>query len=353
MPKTAEEIQLEIQRRREGEGVAAPVHQAAAPSAKRRGYKWIHPFSSAADGLIEYAQNPEGRFMLGMHDIDVMTRGFGRKELVYVTGRAHSGKTQVVLQGVANNPDRRIIIFTPDETSELILSKLVAMTHGIDSEALEERIKSGDQDAIDIVRKTATHDYRNLIVIDDSLTLGQMHEAVREAEDFWGAQVDCVVIDFLELIIGEESDGDGVVAKSQAVKRFGTDLDTTVICLHQAKRATRGVAGGMDAMRYGGETEATFVLEVFRKRENPELDEWEKLAEADTVTVNVAKNKRPPCKKGEVDLHMDPQTGKVRCLPPTIKREDVGGLHTGQQPVALEQSYAEREAARFMDREMF
>jgi replicative DNA helicase len=327
MVKTAEEIQQEIQRRRDVGGVGSvPQGSEVAtptPSPGRRGFKYIHPFADAAEGLIEYAQNPEGRFMLGLHDIDVMTRGFGRKELAYVTGRAHSGKTQVVLQSIANNPDRRIIFFTPDETSELILSKLVAMTHEIDAETIEARIKAGDPDAIEIVRKTAAHDYRNLIVIDESLSMGQMFEAVREAEAYWDAQVDVVVVDFLELIPSGDDGHDGVVAKSQAMKRFAHDIDAPVICLHQASRSsgTRGQAAGMGAMRYGGETEAIFVLEVFRRKEDRELDEWERLDHADTVTVNVAKNKRPPCKKGEVDLFLDPQTGRVKPIAPTIKRE--------------------------------
>lgn len=331
MPKSPEEIAAEIARRVGGEVEGVAVVGSAAPSgaleapARQRAYKYVHPLSDAAQGLIDYAQNPEGRFMLGLHDIDVMTRGFGRKELVYVTGRAHSGKTQVVLQAICNNPDRRIIVFTPDETSELVLSKLVAMHHGIDSEDIERRIKANDQAAIDIVRKTATHDFRNLIVIDESLTMGQMFEAVQEAEDFWGGKVDCIVVDFLELIPSGDEGHDGVVAKSQAMKRFAHDIDAPVICLHQASRSsgTRGQAAGMNAMRYGGETEAIFVLEVFRKKENPELDEWERMAEADSVTVNVAKNKRPPCKKGEVDLYLDPQTGRVRVQAAPIKRDDL------------------------------
>jgi replicative DNA helicase len=290
------------------------THPAPAVEQPRRRYRWVKPFSEAADGLIEYAQNPEGRFLLGLHDVDVMTRGFGRGELVYVTGRAHSGKTQVVLNGLNANPDKRIIFFTPDEVSELVLSKLVSIRHGIDAETLEQRIKDGDQYSIELVRKTATRDFPNLIVIDESLTLSQMHEAVREAEDWWGGKTDCVIIDFLELIPGDGEGEVGVVAKSQALKRWGKEIDAPVICLHQGKRSAgpRGQAQGMDGMRYGGDTEAIFVLEVFRKRDDEQMDPWERQRHENTVTVNVAKNKRPPCKKGERDFFMDPNCGLVR-----------------------------------------
>ena len=307
------EIAARIQARTERE--AGPDHPPA-PAPARRRYRWIKDFSEAAEGLIDYAQNPEGRFLLGLHDVDVMTRGFGRGELVYVTGRAHSGKTQVVLNAINANPDKRILYFTPDEVSELVLSKLVSIRHGVDAETLEQRIKDGDQYSIELVRKTATRDFPNLLVIDESLTLAQMHEAVNEAEDYWGARVDAVIIDFLELIPGDHEGEQGVVAKSQALKRWGKEIDAPVICLHQGKRSAgpRGQAQGMDGMRYGGDTEAIFVLEVFRKRDDESLDAWDRDRHANTVTINVAKNKRPPCKKGERDFYMDPNNGLVRPL---------------------------------------
>lgn len=306
-------LSVEDVRSRIAEAAGGAIQAPPVQSARR--YKYVRPFSTAADGLIEYAQNPEGRFLLGLHDIDVMTRGFGRGELVYITGRAHSGKTQVVLNGVNANPDKRILYFTPDEVSELVLSKLVGIRHGLDAEVVEQRIKSGDDYTIDLVRRTATKDFPNFIVIDESISLSQMHEAVKEAEDYWGDKVDAVMIDFLELIPGEEG-VEGVTAKSQALKRWGKEIDAPVLCLHQASRSSgsRGQSAGMNAMRYGGETEATFVMEVFRKREDESLDAWERDRHQNTVSINLDKNKRPPCKKGVRDFYLDPQNGLVRPL---------------------------------------
>jgi replicative DNA helicase len=312
----------------------------------RTRYQFVRPFTTAAEGLIEYAQNPEGRFMLGIRDIDAMTRGFGRGELIYVTGRAHSGKTQICLNAIVNNPQKRILIFTPDEVSELVLSKLVSMRYGISAELVEKQIKEGDEKTIEMVRTAAAKDFRNVIVIDDSLTLGQMANAYDEAVDWWGQPADAVIIDFLELIPGDDG-ADGVVAKSQALKRWTKEKWVPVICLHQASRssAPRGVSAGMNAMRYGGETEAIMVLEVFRKRENEALDEWERDRHKDTITVNLAKNKRPPSKKGEVDLHIDPETGSIRAL----RHEDL----YPQQPQNNPRMTAEQVMSQFTNRELF
>jgi len=285
---------------------------AVAEEAERK-YQYVRPLTTAADGLIDYAQNPEGRFMLGIRDIDAMTRGFGRGELIYVTGRAHSGKTQVVLNAIANNPSKRVLLFTPDEVSELVLSKLISMHYNINAEEVEAEIKNGNQKTIDMVKRAAAHDFKNLLVIDDSLTLGQMSRAFDEAQDWWGESADLVVIDFLELIPGEEG-ADGVVSKSQALKRWTKAANVPVVCLHQASRSSgvRGKAHGMSAMRYGGETEAIMVLEVYRKLEDESLDQFDRTRHQNSLTVNLAKNKRPPSKKGEVDLFIHPDTGQIR-----------------------------------------
>lgn len=304
------DIQTAIKERTEQE------HLEAAEAVERK-YRYVRPLTTAAEGLLAYMSNEEGRLMTGIHELDVMTRGFGRGELVMVTGRAHSGKTQIVLNTIVNNPAKRVILFTPDEVSELVLSKLVSIKHGINAEDVERRVKAGDQVTIDLVKRTASHDFRNLIVIDESLTLRQCADALAEAQDFWGDDADMVAFDYLELLPGEDG-ADGVVSKAQAVKRWTKNANVPVLCLHQASRSSgnRGQAAGMNAMRYGGESEAIFVIEAYRKREDESMDDFDRRRHANTLSINLAKNKRPPSKVGMFDVFMDPATGAVRSLQP-------------------------------------
>lgn len=304
------DIQSAIKERTEQE------HLQAAESVERK-YRYVRPLTTAAEGLLAYMSNEEGRLMTGIHELDVMTRGFGRGELVMVTGRAHSGKTQIVLNAIVNNPNKRIILFTPDEVSELVLSKLVSIKHGINAEDVERRVKAGDQVTIDLVKRTATHDFRNLIVIDESLTLRQCADALAEAQDYWGDEAEMVAFDYLELLPGDDG-SDGVVGKAQAVKRWTKNANVPVMCLHQASRSSgnRGQAAGMNAMRYGGESEAIFVIEAYRKREDESMDDFDRRRHANTLSINLAKNKRPPSKVGMFDVFMDPATGAVRSLQP-------------------------------------
>lgn len=276
-------------------------------------YRFIRPFAEAANDYVELIINEEGRWLFGIEQLDAMVRGVGRGELCYVTGRPHSGKTQLVLQSIANNPDKHCLVFTLDEVDSLLLAKLVSMTRSIDNETLEQRIKERNKDIIDLTKHVAAHDFGNLIVIDQPLTFRQMQDALTEAQQYWQADCDSVVIDFLEQLPGS-GDFEGVAAKSTQLKQWCKRNDVPLICLHQAGRSSgpRGQAAGMEAMRYGGEHDAMFVLEVFRKRDDESLDAFQRQQEENTVTVNVAKNKRPPCKVGEIDLFIHPKFGYIR-----------------------------------------
>jgi KaiC/GvpD/RAD55 family RecA-like ATPase len=291
-----------------------PQHEERDTKPKPKRYRYIKPFVDAADDLIDLCVNTEGRWMFGLPGVDAMVRGVSPGDLMYVTGRSHSGKTQIILQSIANNPGARVLFFTPDEVDVMVLTKLVAMVRGIDGESLERRIREGDEEAIDAVTRTARDDFKNLIVIDEALTFDQMTLALNEAEEHWGADANVVFYDFLEL----SPEGENVNEKSKRMKLWAKGVGRPTIVLRQNSRSSgnRGQAAGLSGMSYGGENEAIFVLEVFRKLEDTGLEEWERDQIRDTVTINVAKNKRPPCKKGEVDLFMDPNTGAVRPLRP-------------------------------------
>jgi len=291
---------------------AEPSQPVAAPACDTGRWQYIHPFADAVDGLVDTLANPDGRLLFGMRDVDVMMRGVGQGELCFVTGRSHSGKTQVVMQAIANHPDKNWIVFTPDEVSELVLMKLACITHGYSAEDVEARIH--DPKVVDMLRHTASTVFKNLIVIDEGLDFGKMQIALAEAEEYWGGPADGIVLDYLELVPGGDAGNDGVTWKVQELKRWTKQVHRPVICLHQGKRGERGRAKGIDGMRYGGENEATFVLEVYRKCQDDTLDEYERAAEARTITISLVKNKRPPCKTGTCDLFIDPNFGSIRPL---------------------------------------
>lgn len=281
-------------------------------------YKYARPLDDAADQYVDWLTSNEERFCFGLRPVDAMIRGIGRGELCYVTGKAHSAKTQFVLAGLANNAGKPMIMFTPDEVDVLILCKLVGISRGVPVEDLENLVRKGDQEAIRLVHDVARNTFKDLIVIDETLDMNEMSVAMAEARLMWGNREPAVaVIDFLELLPGAGETA-GVRQKSQDIKRWVKAEDVPGVCIHQAKRGDgqRGKAQGIEGMNYAGETEANYVIEVYRKRDGysstmaGQRADWNR--QRDTVTVNVVKNKRPPCHKGEVDLWLEPTCGQIR-----------------------------------------
>lgn len=312
----AEPLDMDEVRRRVEAAQEAHAAQDAARLAEQ--YRIIQPLAEAANRFIRQVQDDD-RLYLGLAGVDKLTRGHSRGDLVFFTGRPASGKTQVLLNAVNNNSDKHVVIFTPDESPELVLSKLVSIKYTIAAEQLESRIVANDPEALKLVRHVAATDFSKLIVVDETLSITDMGHAIDEAEDYWGERVDAVVYDFLELFAQGESSMGSVSQAAKTFKRFAKKVGAPLFCVHQGKKGdgNRGEAQGMDGMKYAGEAEALCVLEVFRRRENSKLTDYEKAGHANTVTVNVAKNKRPPSRTGEVDLYMNPDTGHVRALSST------------------------------------
>src|SRR5262245_16102824 len=67
-------------------------------------FNFLRTQAAVAEDLIEVMDNPDERLMFGLVPLDQAMRGIGRKEACFITGRAHSGKTQLVLNLVVNNP---------------------------------------------------------------------------------------------------------------------------------------------------------------------------------------------------------------------------------------------------------
>ena len=281
-------------------------------------YEYVRPLSDSYASLIETIENTEQRFMLGLDPIDVRTRGFGAKELVLLTGFAHSGKTQIINTAICRNKDKPILFFSMDDPSEMILNKLVCMETGVDAETLERRIRGGDEKAKLSLRQAATATFRKLVVVDESLSLGQMTKAVAEFEAMQGCQPAVVIIDYVASMQGEIVDEDGgIKSKMAALKRWVKDKPFPTIAIHQNTRSRGGPGEPITMLSggYGGEQEATFVLGVRRKKDWDALDAWERDRFKDTVTIHLVKNKRPPGKLTNpdgIDFLMDAATGMIK-----------------------------------------
>ena len=275
----------------------------------------VRPLLKVADSYVDFIQNPEGRVMFGIHDLDLMMRGLGRGELCFIFGQLHQGKTQLLLNVVAHNHDKRILYFTPDEMAEEVFLKLTAIRNQLDIEDFERRIKAGDEEAVALLKRSATKDFPNLAIVDESVGLKRLNEICETQEnEVWGEPCDFIVIDYLGAIPGYADEG----AAAKAVKGWTKDHRYRVLCIQQGQQDSllRGKFKGIHGMRYGGHNEATFMIEVCRPCDAADASELERQNAKDVLAWRLWKNKRPPCKTGGGKLYLHPKYGATESWGP-------------------------------------
>ena len=272
--------------------------------------------TSVVDNLIGFIRNPAERWYLGFPEIDLATRGVGRGEVLLVIGRSHTGKSQILLNSIVtnlvNDPAAHVMIFAMDEPRELVAMKLFCLLQGRSSTEVEERIKQGDKNILGQLAEAAKNELSRVAIVDEAIDLKTMSDAMREARDLWGCDPSFCMIDYLELLPGGDADATGVTSKAQAVKRWAKEQRVPLALVHQAGRGAgeRGRAAGISAGRYGGEQEAIFVVEVYRKKDRYDLSDWETRYHENSINMNLCKNKRT-ARLLDQTYYLDPECGHV------------------------------------------
>jgi hypothetical protein len=280
-------------------------------------YRYFQPSHKAVDKWMEYAAGSHDRFFLGLADIDTKMRGVWPSDVLVVTGRAHSGKSAVLLSAIAtnlnNDPDFRAVIFTPDEPETLVISKLYALLYMQNLADVEEALQAGD-----MIHRQHIEDAKEMLdrvkIFPSAMRFDEMSIALAECEDFWQIRPRFVMIDFLEQLpsaVGYE----GVSSVLKGVKEWAETENLPVGLVHQSgKSSTRGTSRGMDDGKFNADEYAILQLNVFRKRDLAKLDEHQRRIHSVSVSLDLCKNKRPPCHTTNppIDYFMDPHCGLVR-----------------------------------------
>ena len=272
--------------------------------------------NQVVDNLVGFIRNPSERWYLGFPEIDLASRGIGKGEVLMVVGRSHTGKSQMLLNSIVvnliNDPAAHVVIFSMDEPRELVAMKLFCLLKGRSSTEVEEAIKNNDKNTIQELAEASEKELSRIAIIDESLPLSRMEEVMEETRQWFGTNPSFVMLDYLELLPGGESDATGVTTKAQAVKRWAKTQRVPVGLVHQAGRGSgdKGKAAGLYAGRYGGEQEAIFVIEVYRQRDRYDLSPWEKKYHTDSINLNLCKNKRT-ARLIDQTYYLDPSSGHI------------------------------------------
>ena len=241
----------------------------------------------SVDALLQRGQRITG---LATHyvDLDEMTSGLQRSDLVIIAARPSMGKTAFVMN-IAENAaieDQQVVgVFSLEMSREALLMRLLCSQARVDAHKM--RTGSLWQDDTKKVVRAMEQLAHAPIFIDDTpgISLSEMRAKARRLKQAQGGRLDLIIVDYLQLMSGGgkrfENRTQEVSAISRGLKALAKELSVPVIALSQLSRAPESRGGDhrpqLADLRESGsiEQDADLVMFIFReevyKQDDPEL----------------------------------------------------------------------------------
>lgn len=253
-------------------------------------------FNTIAEHVLAvraYAASPHKRISTGIPSLDIITEGPAPGEVTVVIGRSFSGKSLFATNVMAAEPDRPLIFFSLEMPARQVMTRLYATWAGVPHTDVIRMVKDGNvPDRFDQMGQAFT----SQVVVDESaLSLGDMSLYLQAYDDFYGTRPQLTVIDYLELIGGAKTSGEGwqrTEAVAGALKDWAKDEQMPVIVLHQTnKLEPTWKPPTADSARGAGHTEADVVIGLWQPSSEPNLSAEAYDLVAGKIYVSVLKNR--------------------------------------------------------------
>src|SRR6202790_4052 len=230
----------------------------------------------SVDALLQRGQRITG---LATHypDLDHMTSGLERSDLVIIAARPSMGKTAFAMN-IAENAsieDQKVVgMFSLEMSREALLLRLLCSTAEVDAHKM--RTGSLWQDDTRKVVRAMEQLAHAPIFIDDTpgISLSEMRAKARRLKQSQGGKLDLIIVDYLQLMSGGgkrfENRTQEVSAISRGLKALAKELAVPVIALSQLSRAPESRGGDhrpqLADLRESGsiEQDADVVMFIFR-----------------------------------------------------------------------------------------
>ncbi|MEO8287373.1 MAG: replicative DNA helicase [Chloroflexota bacterium] len=250
---------------------------------------------------IESIQHSPGSVVgvsTGFHDLDEVTGGLQKSDLIIMAARPGVGKTSLSL-GIAHNAAERgarVGVFSLEMSREQLVQRLLAVETGVDSQRLRLGYLNDEewQNVSDAIGRLA----QMPIFIDDSagLTIHEVRSKSRRLEAEAG--VDLLIIDYLQLMQGTgRRDGNRVQEVSEisrGLKVLARELNIPVIACAQLSRAVESRTNHvpmLSDLRESGSIEQDADIVMFIHREEMYNPETEKKGIAE---IHISKHRNGP-----------------------------------------------------------
>ena len=241
------------------------------------------------------------------YDLDTMTNGLQKSDLIILAARPAMGKTSFALniaQNVALKANIPVAIFSLEMSKEQLVQRLLCAEAEVDT----QRLKTGNMQAKDWEKLAIAMDKFSQapIYIDDTagVTITDLRAKCRRlamAEKNLGL----IVIDYLQLIegTGREDRMQQISSISRGLKILAKELNVPIISLSQLSRAVESRTDKrpmLSDLRESGsiEQDADIVMFIYRdeyyKNANEEEEMSEKAANKGEAEIIIAKHRNGP-----------------------------------------------------------
>lgn len=177
----------------------------------------------------------------GFYELDKLTAGFQRSDLILVAARPAMGKTAFVLniaEYAAAKKDYHVAIFSLEMGKEQLINRMLAMNSKVNSENLRTG-KLTDAEWDRLVESAGILGKSNLMIFDSpGVTVSELRSSCRKMKLEHG--LDMVIIDYLQLMNGSgksDSRQQEISEISRSLKILARELNIPVIALSQLSRA--------------------------------------------------------------------------------------------------------------------
>ena len=253
----------------------------------------------------------------GFKDLDAMTSGLQKSDLVLVAARPSMGKTAFTLN-IATHAAMNgstVAFFSLEMSKEQLVQRMLCSEGGIDSQRLRTG-KLDDKEWQELI-KTADKVSKAKLFIDDTagISVMELRSKARRLKAEHG--LDLIVIDYLQLMQGRSKGGDNsrqqeISEISRSLKALARELDVPVVALSQLSRSveSRTVKKPMlSDLRESGSLEQDADIVMFLYRE----DYYDQETEKKNITeVMISKHRNGPI--GSIELFFQKEFTRFRDL---------------------------------------
>ncbi|KZE71202.1 replicative DNA helicase [Paenibacillus sp. CMAA1739] len=242
----------------------------------------------------------------GFVDLDKMTAGFQRNDLIIVAARPSVGKTAFALniaQNVAVRAKETVAIFSLEMSAAQLVQRMICAEANLDANVMRTGEFKGDEDWAKLTMGIAALSEAE-IYIDDTpgVTVADIRAKCRRLKAEKGLGM--IVIDYLQLIHGRGKAGENrqqeVSEISRTLKQIARELEVPVIALSQLSRGVeqrQDKRPMMSDLRESGSIEQDADIVAFLYRDDYYNQETEK---KNIIEIIIAKQRNGPV--GTVEL---------------------------------------------------